>query len=852
MKGFDHMTDLQSTPGLVEYAQYAMSQGWDPLPVWGVNADGVCACRNGLQCSSPGKHPIESEWQSRERLSVPDAYTWWQAPLHPINIGLRTGVVSGFWALDIDPRHDGDKSLLALEAQYGQLPRTRVHRTGSGGRHYLFRLPADFEVTNSRGRLPKGIDVRGNGGFIVAPGSTTGVGRYFTEVDSEVADAPGWLLDLIRPQTAESTVDVVDSVDFTSMAPEAQERARRYLDSALSGEVERLEAMRRDARVDMTTYRGEPWNETVYQVCCNLLELAQSQWLPFTVEDAKVILRDHAPTDPGFTMVDVLGRLNSAANKVRGKDRPMPSSILQDDWALLTAGLTSRYTQHLPKDEEGRPEPWPEDKWDQLGNARRTLRLASGRLLYVREAQRWFECGSNSIWASPRGAKPDDVAAAWCARAMEAAQTLELPAYDDAPTTDSKGKPGPSKREKFMAFMDISSKVEMHSAVATQLRRRADDFGVLASSDQFNSAPFDFAVANGVIDLRTGELHQARPEDFISIASEVSYDPEMRIPTFEHFLATSLPDPTVRAFLQRVLGYSMTSVTDEERMFIHFGPKGNNGKSVLMDVLKAILGGHMTAASSKTIIKQKGPSTRSGQDMIDLIGPRFLMLNETNEGDALDTEIVKSITTGDLRADRALYEGNQEYRITGKFHVSTNHLPHITPDDAMHRRIVIIPWMESFLGREDPNLRRKLQSELPGILAWLVRGAVSWFEEAQTSGRKVFDDQPQVCAEALASFFEDEDEIGDWFIDQVVPLSKTEDPKTWTSTKDLYQHYVNWRFTQALSGQAMSINAFGRRLTAKGYEQKQVRFGDARVKVRPIKTRTSLTAGILDHAALGR
>jgi len=839
------MTNAHPSAALVEYAKYAMSLGWDPLPLWGVTDQGVCACSNGLQCKTAGKHPLEGGWQSRERVSIPDAYEWWGNASHPTNIGLRTGKVSGFWALDIDPKSDGDKALLALEAEHGQLPTTRVHRTGSGGLHYLFRLPADFEVTNSRGRLPKGIDVRGNGGFIVAPGSVTDRGRYFTASDHEIVDAPEWLLDLIRPQSIERSIDVVESISFESLEPDAQERAKRYLDSALAGEIERLEAMKRDARSDASSYRGEPWNETVYQVCCNLLELAQSQWLPFGIAQVKEILRDHAPTDAGFTMVDILGRLNSAANKVRGKDRPMPSSILQDDWAMLTAGLTSRYTQHLPKDAEGRPEVWPEDKWDQLGNARRTLRLAGGRLLYVRESQRWFECGSDSIWVSPRGAKPDDVAAAWCARAMEAAQTLELPAYDDAPTTDAKGKPGPSKREKFMAFMDTSSKVEMHSAVATQLRRRADDFGVLASSTQFNSAPFDFAVANGVVDLRNGELRRARPEDFISIASEVSYDPEMRIPTFEHFLETSLPDPEVRVFLQKILGYSMTSVTDEERMFIHYGPKGNNGKSVLMDVLKSIMNGHMTAASSKTIIKQRGPAQRSGQDMIDLIGPRFLMLNETNEGDALDMEVVKSLTSGDLRADRALYEGNQEYRITGKFHVSTNHLPHVTPDDAMRRRIVIIPWMESFLGREDPNLRRRLQAELPGILAWLVRGAVMWFQESQTSGRKVFDAQPAVCQEALDAFFEEEDEIGSWFYDQAIPLSKTEDPKTWTSTKDLYQHYVNWRANQALSGQPMSLTGFGRRLSSKGFEQKQIRLGDLRVKVRPIKTRTTLTAGIL-------
>src|ERR1044072_4419745 len=164
--------------GLEAYANYALGQGWDPVAVWGVNAEGICACHNGQQCKSPGKHPIDNGWQAKDRMTKPDAYDHFALATSPRNIGLRTGVRSGFWALDIDPKSGGDQSLLSLEAQYGGMPETRIHRTGSNGLHYLFQLPDDFEVTNARGRLPRGIDVRGNGGFIVAPGSITGVGTY--------------------------------------------------------------------------------------------------------------------------------------------------------------------------------------------------------------------------------------------------------------------------------------------------------------------------------------------------------------------------------------------------------------------------------------------------------------------------------------------------------------------------------------------------------------------------------------------------------------------------------------------------------------------------------------------------
>lgn len=826
--------------GLEAYATYALTQGWDPIPVWGVNADGVCSCVNGQQCKSPGKHPVDNGWQKQDRMTSADAYGEFALAPTPRNIGLRTGQLSNFWALDIDPKSGGDASLLSLEAQHGRLPETRLHRTGSGGLHYLWNIPADFEVTNARGRLPRGIDVRGNGGFIVAPGSITAIGTYRTENGADIAPAPEWLLELIRPQTLDRQIEVVESIAFEQLEESAQGRARNYLDAAVQGEIRRLEAMKEQSASDMATYRGEPWNQTVYEVCCNLLELAQSQWLEFGIDEIKGILSTHAPTDRGFTMADVMGRLASAANKVRGKDRPMPASITQDTWDLLTAGVQ----RYVPKTSDGDAvTQWPEEAWDQVGNAKRTLRMAAGRLIWVPERQTWLECGPDGIWREPQ-AQRDDIAAKWCARAMEAAVALEAHNYSDEKKTRTNGRgqeaEEPSTRDKFMKFMGESSKVEMHSAVSTQLRRRAEDFGVQVHEEKFDTAANEFACANGVINLRTGELRQARMDDYISVASSVAYDAEMPIPHFQRFLETSQPDPEVRSFLQKVCGYSMTNETVEQRMFIHYGAQTSNGKSVLMNVLKAIMGDHFAPASEKTIIRQKTQSAqRIGQDMIDLSGWRFLMLNETREGDMLESEAVKSITSSDLRADRPHAKANVQHRITGKVHLVTNHMPHVTPDPAMQRRITVIPWKESFVGREDPNLEAKLMSELPGILAWLVDGSMRWYADFQASSKTGLI-EPASCSAELDEFFTEEDEVGSWMRDNVMILGAETDPKTWTSSKDLYSDYVQWRFNQQFQGSALSTNAFGRRLQGKGYDSHTVRLGEKTMKVRRIKLNTTI------------
>lgn len=830
--------------GLETYANYAMSLGWDPLPVWGVN-DGTCACPNGPQCKSPGKHPLHNGWQSRDRMTKPDAYDVFAMSSHPVNIGLRTGAISGFWALDIDPKSGGTESLLSLESQYGKLPETRVHRTGSGGLHFLFKLPSHFEVTNSRGRLPRGIDVRGNGGFIVAPGSITGVGAYRTEVGADIAPAPDWLLAMIEPQTLDRQIEVVESIAFESLAPEAQEKAMRYMDAAVQGEIRRLQAMKDASMNDMSQYRGEPWNETTYQVACNLLEIAQSQWLPFGLDDVKSILLTHAPTDAGFTAADVMGRLASAFNKVRGKDRPMPASITQDTWDLLTAGIQ----RFVPKASDGEAvTQWPEEAWDQMGNSRRTLRMTAGRLVFVPEDGEWYECGPNGLWSRPTVRKQDDIPAKWCGRAMEAAVLLEAHNYDEErPKKPTKANPEgdeDSRREKFVKFMNDSNKVDMTGAVATKLRERAEDFGIEVHKAKFDTAPHEFAASNGVINLRTGELRTARLDDYISIASEVAYDPEMKIPHFRKFLETSHPDPEVRSFLQKVLGYSMTNETREQKMFIHHGAQTANGKSVLMNILKEIMGDHFAPASEKTIIRQKSQSSQKiGQDMVDLRGPRFLMLNETDEGGILDSAAVKSITSGDLRADRPHAKANVQYRVTGKIHLVTNHMPHITPDAAMRRRLCVIPWTQSFLGREDPNLEAKLMGELPGILAWLVQGSQRWYADFEASSRTGLE-EPEACARELDQFFEEEDEVGSWIKDRAMTLGVDTDPKSWTQNKSLYEDYTAWRFTQHFNGQPLTMNAFGRRLTGKGFDAKAV-WGDGKtIKVRPLRLNATLGQGL--------
>lgn len=163
-------------------------RGWKVIQLHDVTA-GWCSCRDATACESAGKHPVARAWQNSFIDSVEGVAAAWAA--RPVaNVGIVTGPVSGIWVLDVDPAHGGHERLAELVAQFGPVPDTYTVGTGSGGTHYYFTTRGlDFDLTNSRGALPAGIDVRGRGGFVVAPPSVSGIGAYRTlaDPDSDVA-----------------------------------------------------------------------------------------------------------------------------------------------------------------------------------------------------------------------------------------------------------------------------------------------------------------------------------------------------------------------------------------------------------------------------------------------------------------------------------------------------------------------------------------------------------------------------------------------------------------------------------------------------------------------------------------
>lgn len=182
--------------------------GWPVFPVHSV-LDGRCSCGNP-GCEHPAKHPLTRHGFKEATTNVDQIQHFWSR-WPSANIAVVTGKQSGLVILDVDPRDGGDETLKDLQQRYYELPETVAVITGSGGRHLYFQHPG-WRVGSSAGALGDGLDIRGDGGYVVAPRSRHISGRcYEFEVtchpeDVEIAPCPNWLLELLKRHQTEQRI----------------------------------------------------------------------------------------------------------------------------------------------------------------------------------------------------------------------------------------------------------------------------------------------------------------------------------------------------------------------------------------------------------------------------------------------------------------------------------------------------------------------------------------------------------------------------------------------------------------------------------------------------------------------
>lgn len=220
-------------PLLQAASQYA-SRGWSVLPCHGIDGRQRCACCRP-NCASPGKHPILQHGLTDASADQRVIEAWWKRWPNA-NVAIRTGAASGLVVVDIDPPQ-GLESLDALERLHPPIGRELVVETGRGGVHLYMAHPGDgVRIANRASSvLGPGIDVRGDGGYVIAPPSRHVSGRaYQWQTIGNPSVPPSWLVEMLTADKLRP-----EHLDIGSIRndPGVSVWAR----AALAGEVDRVQ-----------------------------------------------------------------------------------------------------------------------------------------------------------------------------------------------------------------------------------------------------------------------------------------------------------------------------------------------------------------------------------------------------------------------------------------------------------------------------------------------------------------------------------------------------------------------------------------------------------------------------------
>ena len=260
----------------------------------------------------------------------------------------------------------------------------------------------------------------------------------------------------------------------------------------------------------------------------------------------------------------------------------------------------------------------------------------------------------------------------------------------------------------------------------------------------------------GVVDLRTGRMRAAKPEDGTTKATAVAPTATSDCPLWIRFLheATDGDHEMVR-FLRQWFGYALTGDTREHALVFVFGP-GGNGKSVFLNVMTGILGDYAATATMDAFIASHGD--RHSTDLAMLRGARLVTASETEEGRQWAEARIEQLTGGDPITARFMRQDNFTYVPQFKLTIVGNHKPSLrTVDEAQRRRFNLVPFNYKPL-TPDRQLEQKLRAEWPAILRWAIGGCSDWQEHSLV--------RPSSVMRATEDYFGDQDLVGQWIIEE--------------------------------------------------------------------------------------
>jgi len=697
-------------------------------------------------CDPRGKCPIgrlapngcKSATRDRDRLRA-----WWH-DVPGANIGLA--VPAGVVVLDVD----GEDGRASVEGE--ALPPTPTALTGRGA-HYWFRLPEGLTARNGAGLRP-GLDVRARGGYVVAPPSVHPSGHRYEWApglafgDVPLADSPEWLADLLRTRDPKP-----NPVAPTRTAPLPDDDSLPpYVRAAVAEECARVASAAVGTR-----------NDTLNAAAFALGQLVGAGALRELTATAELESAAGACLLP---MAEARGTIRSGLDAGRAE----PRDLSHLDRPSGGNGHSRRHAAPgAAESADGAPDtPDPGEEPSEGATNHGTDQDLAARLVAQHGADLRFVPGMGwHAWDGRRWARDEALTierwAGMTARALWA---------------DVGHAEGKAERRRRMGYAWRACSLQGRKAMVTLAREQP---GVLALRDALDTDPWLLTTLDGTVDLRTGDLRPHRRDDLVTRLAPTAWDPAGSCAEWLAFLNRVLPDPQVREYASRLVGYSLTGLTTERVFACCFGPTAS-GKSTFAAALRAVLGDYAGTVSVGALTRSPNACMDDERAAVEFDGPRLLFGSEAERGVRWRLNVLKRVAGGtDEVTARPLGCETYRYRPRCTVWLMTKELPHADPEDgAFWARCQTIPFPVSIPEEErDPHLPDRLAAEAPGILQWEIGGCLAW----QAEGLK----PPVAVRAAGAEYREREDVVG-----QFLAECTERDPNGVLSAADLYASYREW------------------------------------------------------------
>ena len=305
------------------------------------------------------------------------------------------------------------------------------------------------------------------------------------------------------------------------------------------------------------------------------------------------------------------------------------------------------------------------------------------------------------------------------------------------------------------------------------------DPDLLVSAVEMDAQPNDLCTPAGIVNLRTGELRDAEKGMDLNTRSTGVAPKQMSTPMWDAFLRTVIQDDARIGYLQELLGAALFGDSRYHVLPVLAG-SGANGKSTLLDVVSGILGDY--AASMPENFLLDSSATTHPTEIARLRGVRFAMASETRPDGKFNESRVKMLTGGDMLSARFMNQNFFDFKPTHTLFLAVNHLPAVkSGGDGFWRRLrkldfkVTIPKEE----QRENFAQLMIEQEGPGILQWMVEGAVRVTGEGFN--------EPESVKLSTLEYRHEEDHIAKFIDERIVVASNG------TATKTaVFNSYRDW------------------------------------------------------------